>query len=71
MTGTVADLAATGQTRTQEEEAEHRLDCLAKYWIGRPRQNAKAWLDKQRCGFADDMRQRMNKQVQIRKENRS
>ncbi len=71
MSVNVADLAATGQTRTPEQEEEWRLDCLAKYWIGRPRQNAKQWLDKQRGGFADDMRQRMNKQVQIRKESRS
>lgn len=71
MTSNAADLAATGQTRTPAEEEDHRLDCLAKYWVGRPRQNAKAWLDKQRGGFGDDMRRRMNQQVQIRKESRS
>ncbi len=71
MSGNVADLAATGQTRTPEQEEEHRLDCLAKYWIGRPRQNAKAWLDKQRGGFGDDMRRRMNQQMEIRKGRKS
>lgn len=71
MTGNVADLVATGQTRSAAEEEDWRLACLAKYWIGRPRQNAKQWLEKQRGGFADDMRRRMNEQVQLRKESRS
>ena len=71
MTGNVADLAATGQHRTAEQEEEWRLECLAKFWIGLGRKKAAEWLEKQKGGFADDMRARMNNQVQIRREGRS
>lgn len=71
MSGNVADLAATGQTRTPEQEEEFRLDCLARYWVGRPRDRAQGWLNKQAPEFRENMRQRMNRELQAKRERRS
>ena len=57
------------ETERQEEE-DHRLDCLARYWISMPRKSAQDWLDKQQVRFRDDMRERMNLAAQVRRDNR-
>lgn len=50
---------------------QYRLECLARYWLTRPRANAQAWLNSQKIAFREQMRELMNQEQKKRSESRN